>query len=143
MVSRLRKERHEFPAPPALLGHARGGPMSAVLAAPQAAFKALADPTRREILVMLKTRGMTIAEVADNFDMTRAAVKKHLTILTDGGLVSVTAQGREKLNEIVPQGFAPITDWLTYFDLFWDEKLGDLAAAIEKEIHSDDPKEKP
>ncbi len=111
------------------------------LDAPQAAFRALADPTRRAILVLLKDRAMTIAEVANNFDMTRAAVKKHLTILTQGGFVQVTPQGREKLNEIVPQGFAPITNWLTYFDLFWDEKLTDLAAAIEADLNIQSPKE--
>lgn len=109
--------------------------MSAItLDPPQAAFRALADPTRREILVLLRTKSMTIAEVAKNFDMTRAAVKKHLTILTEGGFIQVTAQGREKLNAFLPEGFAPITDWLTYFDLFWDEKLTNLADAIEADI---------
>lgn len=112
------------------------------LNAPQAAFRALADPTRREILVLLKSKPMTIAEVAQNFDMTRAAVKKHLTILTEGGFVQVTAQGREKLNAFLPDGFAPITDWLTYFDLFWDDKLTTLADAIEADINrTSDPKD--
>jgi len=115
----------------------------AQLDGPQAAFRALADPTRREILTLLKQRSMTIAEVAENFDMTRAAVKKHLIILTEGGFIQVTAQGREKLNQILPSGFAPITDWLTYFDLFWDDKLTNLADAIEADIaRSSDPQDK-
>ncbi len=58
--------------------------------ATQAAFRALADPTRRAILHHLSTGDMTIGEVAANFDMTRAAVKKHLIILEEGDLVRVT-----------------------------------------------------
>lgn len=77
------------------------------LNAPQAAFRALADPTRREILVLLKSKPMTIAEVAQNFDMTRAAVKKHLTILTEGGFIQVTAQGRESSTPFSPTASPP------------------------------------
>ena len=99
----------------------------------QASFRALADPTRRDILVMLRDRDMTIAEVSENFDMTRAAVKKHLTVLSDGGLISMTKRGRERINQINPDGMAPIFDWLTYFDTFWDDKLSALKSAFEKD----------
>lgn len=100
----------------------------------QPLFRALADPTRRDILMMLHGSEMTIAQVADNFDMTRAAVKKHLTVLSDGGLITVRAQGREKFNTLNPKAFAPILDWLSYFDAFWDDRLIDLKSAIEKDI---------
>lgn len=103
----------------------------------QPTFRALADPTRRDILLMLRGGGMTIAQVADNFDMTRAAVKKHLTVLSDGGLITVQARGREKINEINPLGMAPVMDWLTYFDAFWDDRLTALKAAIEKDLTND------
>lgn len=99
----------------------------------QPAFRALADPTRRDILLMLRGREMTIGEVADNFDMTRAAVKKHLTVLSDGGLITVRTQGRERINTLNPPGMAPIFDWLTYFDTFWDDRLSALKTAIEKD----------
>lgn len=99
----------------------------------QLAFRALADPTRRDILVMLRERDLTIAEVAGNFDMTRAAVKKHLTMLSDGGLITVETRGRERLNRFNPQGMAPVLDWLSYFDNFWDDRLTSLKQAIEKE----------
>ncbi|WP_342078675.1 metalloregulator ArsR/SmtB family transcription factor [Yoonia sp. SS1-5] len=99
----------------------------------QAAFRALADPTRRDILMMLRGQDMTIAEVAQNFDMTRAAVKKHLTVLSDGGLITVRAAGRERINTINPAGMAPVLDWLTFFDAFWDDRLTALKAAIEKD----------
>jgi DNA-binding transcriptional ArsR family regulator len=99
----------------------------------QSAFRALADPTRREILLMLRASDMTIAEVAGQFDMTRAAVKKHLTVLSDGGLITVQARGRERINQLNPAGLAPVLNWLEYFDAFWDDKLSALKTAIEKD----------
>ncbi len=99
----------------------------------QAAFRALADPTRRDILMMLRGQEMTIAEVAENFDMTRAAVKKHLTVLSDGGLITVRAAGRERINTFDPGGMAPVLDWLSAFDAFWDDRLAALRNAIEED----------
>ena len=98
----------------------------------QAAFRALADPTRRKILHLLMRRDMPIAEVAQSFDMTRAAVKKHLTVLKDGGFITVQAKGRERINKIEPAGFAPVRDWLSFFDQFWDDKLGNLQRVLNK-----------
>lgn len=97
----------------------------------QNAFRALADPTRRDIVQMLAVEDMTIAQLTDRFDMTRAAVKKHLTVLSDGGLISVEARGRERINRLEPKGMTPVLDWLSYFDQFWDERLADLKKAIE------------
>jgi len=99
----------------------------------QSVFRALADPTRRDILRLLSDRDMTIAEVSENFDMTRAAVKKHLTALSDGGLITVEPRGRERINRLDPAGFAPVIDWLGFFDRFWDTRLEALKTAIEKD----------
>lgn len=99
----------------------------------QQTFRALADPTRRDILRMLTRQDMTIADVSGHFDMTRAAVKKHLTVLSDGGLITVQARGRERINSLNPQGFAPVFDWFDYFDTFWDDRLTALKTAIEKD----------
>ena len=100
----------------------------------QNAFRALADPTRRDILRLLSHEDMTIAQVSDRFDMTRAAVKKHLTVLSDGGLISVRPRGRERINRINPQGLAPVLSWFEIFDHFWDDRLAALKPAIEKDI---------
>lgn len=104
---------------------------------PQESFRALSDPTRREILVLLRDGPMTIAEVADNFDMTRAAVKKHLSILNDGALITVEPRGRTRVNRLNPQGFRPIFDWFGFFDAFWDERLAELKSQILKELNDD------
>ena len=96
----------------------------------QHSFKALADPTRRQILMHLSQQNMTIAEVTDQFDMTRAAIKKHLNILESGHLISVKTNGRERVNTLETQGLQTITDWLGYFDQFWDKKINRLQEVI-------------
>jgi DNA-binding transcriptional ArsR family regulator len=77
---------------------------------------------------------MTIAEVADNFQMTRAAVKKHLTILNEGNLISVRTNGRARLNSLNPDGLKQVFDWFGFFDVFWDSRLDALKSEIEKDI---------
>lgn len=98
----------------------------------QPAFRALADPTRRDILRMLGAQPMTIAEVSDQFDMTRAAVKKHLVMLSDGGLIRVEPRGREKVNSLNAEALRPVMDWLGWFENFWDTRLDAMKAAIEE-----------
>lgn len=100
----------------------------------QMGFRALADPTRRSILRLLANEDMTIAEVADNFDMTRAAVKKHLNILAEGNLISVQTEGRTRLNALNIDGLRSMFDWFSFFDAFWDSRLDKLKSAIEKDI---------
>lgn len=102
--------------------------------AEQMGFRALADPTRRRILQLLVNNNMTIAEVADNFQMTRAAVKKHLTILHEGNLISIQAEGRSRLNSLNTDGLKQIVSWFDYFDGFWDERLNTLKTEIEKDM---------
>ena len=105
----------------------------------QETFKALADPTRRKILMHLSTKDMTIAEVTHHFNMTRAAIKKHLNILENGKLISVRNSGRERINKLEPAGLKSISDWVNYFDNFWNERLNNLKKVVEnKETNHDD-----
>ena len=83
---------------------------------------------------MLATNEMTIAEVADNFDMTRAAVKKHLSILNEGDLITVRVSGRARVNALNPAGLRQVFDWFSYFDAFWDDRLSTLKSEIEKDM---------
>lgn len=100
----------------------------------QLGFRALADPTRRDILRLLASNQMTIAEVAENFDMTRAAVKKHLSILSEGALIFVEVDGRTRVNKLNPDGLKRVFDWFSYFDAFWDDRLNALKSEIEKDM---------
>ena len=105
---------------------------------PQPAFRALSDPTRRDILCLLSEGEMTVAQVSERFDMTRAAVKKHLNVLEQGALIRVRRKGRETLNTLRPEGMEPIRDWLSFFDRFWDSRLHDLKSSIENRGLRDD-----
>ena len=104
----------------------------------QPAFRALSDPTRREILCLLSQGEMSVAQVSVRFDMTRAAVKKHLNVLEQGALITVRREGRETLNALHPEGMAPVRDWLSFFDRFWGDRLGALKDSIEnKDMQND------
>ena len=100
---------------------------------PQSAFRALANPTRRGILSIPPEGEATIGQVADRFDMTRPAVKKHLRVLEDGHLIEVIPRGRERVNRLAPNGLRPVLDWLAQLDGAWDDRLGALKSAIEKD----------
>jgi DNA-binding transcriptional ArsR family regulator len=99
----------------------------------QPVFRALADPTRRRILRDLARKPASIADVASRFEMSRPAVVKHLAILREGGLIMVEPRGRERINVLKPQGLKSASDWLNFFDAFWDEKLAKLKHAVETE----------
>lgn len=108
---------------------------------PHSAFRALADPTRRAILVQLLNGPRTIGEIAEGFAMTRPAVKKHLAVLEEGELIRVIPEGRKRLNQIAPAGLAPVIGWLATFDAFWDARLSTLKSVIEQEeTHHDRPR---
>ncbi len=97
----------------------------------QVTFRALADPTRRQMLTHLRDGEMTIGDMAEHFPMTRAAVKKHLVVLEQGNLISVHASGRERINRLEPLALKDVADWLDYFSNFWDDKLSRLQTAVE------------
>lgn len=99
----------------------------------QATFRAIADPTRRDILALLAMGDRTIGDVASQFSMTRPAVRKHLQVLEDGALITVEPRGRERITRLTPGGLGPVRDWLGVFDSFWDDRLTALAVAIEKD----------
>ena len=98
---------------------------------PQGAFRALGDPTRRSILMLLSSQDMSIRDVASQFEVTRGAIQKHLSVLEEGELVSVRTVGRERINHLEPGALKAVSDWLGYFDQYWDERLSSLTQAIE------------
>lgn len=100
---------------------------------PHPTFRALADPTRRDILALLSAQDLSIGDVAQHFDMTRPAIKKHLAVLEQGHLITVTPKGRERINAINPDGFRALDTWLSAFDRFWDDRLSALKSAVEKD----------
>jgi DNA-binding transcriptional ArsR family regulator len=89
-------------------------------------FQAIADPSRREILFLLSNERLTINALAENFDMSRPAVSKHIKILHEAGFIAITEQGRERYCTLNRDGFSGLQDWINYFDGFWKQKLGNL-----------------
>ena len=103
----------------------------------QPIFRALADPTRRQILEILSDRPQSVSDVASAFKMTRPAVAKHLKILEEGALICVTQKGRERINAINPKALTLAALWISQFDRFWDDKLSQLKNAVEEEMSDD------
>lgn len=99
----------------------------------QFVFRALADPTRREIISMLADGARPIGDIADAFAMTRPAIAKHLRILEEGGVISVFPKGRERINQLNPEALKTAAQWLNYFERFWDDRLAKLKEVVEKE----------
>ncbi len=90
------------------------------------AFRALADPTRREILRMLGQQDLTAGEIADRFDMTRPSISHHLNILKSAGLIDDEREGqfiRYSLNTTVME---QVIQWFYDCGLLKSEKGGEL-----------------
>ncbi|WNB90925.1 metalloregulator ArsR/SmtB family transcription factor [Bacillus sp. NEB1478] len=96
-------------------------------------FKAIADPTRREVLRLLSENERPISEIADHFDITRTAVTKHLQILTDAELITGRKEGREKIYHLNPEPLTEVKQWLSYYEKFWSNKLAMLRHIVENE----------
>jgi DNA-binding transcriptional ArsR family regulator len=80
-------------------------------------WRALADPTRREILDLLRERPLTTGEIADHFEQTRFGVMKHLNVLVDAELVVVIRDGRKRWNHLNPMPLLEIyRRWIRHFE---------------------------
>lgn len=96
------------------------------------AFQVIADPSRRQILEMLTEDSMTINALAENFEMSRPAVSKHVKILYNSGFISIEDSGRERYCSLKQDGFAELQDWISYFDEFWTVRLKKLETLMNK-----------
>ncbi len=94
-------------------------------------FLAIADPSRRQILQLLSTDKMSINTLAENFDMSRPAVSKHIKMLAHCGFVMIQDIGRERYCTLNKQGFDELHEWLNYYDNFWKAKVGKLQQLLD------------
>ena len=86
-------------------------------------FQAVADPTRRAIIVLIALQAMTPNAIAEHFDMTRQAVSKHLRILTECELVKQKQKGREIYYSLEIEKMKGIDKWLEQFRKIWETKF--------------------
>lgn len=97
-------------------------------------FSALADPTRRAILTMLLEDDMAVTDVADPFEMSLAAVSKHLGILSRAGLITQERRGRVKWCRLEPNAMRSTSVWMQGFGQFDPVDLDDFERFLETEL---------
>lgn len=93
-------------------------------------FQAIADPTRRAILVLIASQAMTPTALADHFNTSRQAVSKHIRILTECQLVMHQSSGREIYYEINAPKLKEIDQWIEQFRAMWDTKFNQLEKVL-------------
>ena len=96
------------------------------------AFQVIADPSRRQILYLLSKDSLTINSLAENFDMSRPAVSKHIKVLYNAGFIAIQDIGRERHCILKQDGFNQLHEWLEYYDAFWGSKLKKLEVLLNK-----------
>lgn len=99
-------------------------------------FQAIADPTRRSILILLASQSITAGEIAENFDGARSTISKHIQILTECGLVEASPQGREIYYSIKMEKMQEIDLWMDQLHQIWDTRFDNLNNYL-KQIQTD------
>lgn len=100
-------------------------------------FAALADPTRRAILSMLLEDDMAVTDVADPFEISLAAISKHLTILSRAGLISQERRGRVKWCKLEPDALRAASVWMQSFGQFEPVNLDAFERFLAMELHEE------
>jgi DNA-binding transcriptional ArsR family regulator len=95
-------------------------------------FQAIADPTRRAILVLVASQAMTAGAIAANFDTARPTVSKHLQILTECDLLEQEQQGREIYYSLNAKKMKEIADFIEPFRMMWEERFNKLETIMKK-----------
>ena len=93
-------------------------------------FQAIADPTRRAILLLLASQSLTAGAIASNFDTARPTVSKHLQILAECELVKQEQQGREIYYQLNVNNMKEIADFIEPFRKMWDNRLNKLESIM-------------
>ena len=97
-----------------------------------AVFRAIADPTRREILKHLRGRRRTVGELASKFTQSRPAISKHLRLLRSAGLVVTHERGASRLCELNAGPLRAVDAWLRDYEAFWSASLRHLKRHVEE-----------
>ena len=95
-------------------------------------FRAIADPTRRKILGLLRGGRHTVGELALNFRTSRPAISKHLRLLRSAGLVVTHQDGTARICELNARPLRAVNNWLRDYEAFWGASLRELRRYVEK-----------
>jgi DNA-binding transcriptional ArsR family regulator len=99
----------------------------------EAAFSALADPTRRAVLDLLRRGSLPAGRIAQAFPVSRPAISKHLRLLRRAHLVRERREGRRRLYHLNPEPLKAVDSWLNQYRIFWQMNLADLKSFVETE----------
>lgn len=106
-------------------------------------FRAVADPTRREILDLLRGGELRAGEIAGAFPVSRPAVSKHLRVLRQAELVERRKAGRRRLYRLNPEPLRQVDDWVSRYEEFWEASLGRLKEHVEERESGQDGADEP
>ena len=109
---------------------------------PEATFSALADPTRRAVLDLLRQGSQPAGQIAQAFPVSRPAISKHLRLLRRAHLVQQRRVGRHRLYQLNPEPLKAVDSWLNQYRSFWQANLASLKAFVETEYKKESPKPK-
>jgi len=100
------------------------------------AFNAIAEPQRRDILVLLRDGERPVTDLAEDLGMSQPQASKHLRVLREVGLVRVRGAGKQRLYQLDARGLRPVREWVGGFARFWDESFDRLDAYV-RELNQD------
>jgi len=97
-------------------------------------FKAIADPTRRDIFhaLVIASSALSITQISSQFDISRQGVTKHIKTLEDASLITIDSKGRERFCYANPKQLQEVTKWLKFYEQFWDDSLQNLGNYLDK-----------
>lgn len=94
-------------------------------------FTAIADPTRRAILDLLRQGEQPVKQIAQPFSMSLPAISQHLRVLCEAGLVTQRKKGRQRFYRLNSEPLKQVSDWVNHYEQFWQEKLDVLGDYLE------------
>lgn len=98
-------------------------------------FKAIADPTRREIFhLLMMGSALSITQLSSHFDISRQGITKHVKLLEEAKMVNLEKEGRERICYAQAKALKEVKEWLSFYDEFWDDKLSALEDHLNKQV---------
>ena len=104
---------------------------------PELTFQALADPTRRAVLDLLRRGSQPAGQIASAFPVSRPAISKHLRLLRRAHLVREHREGRHRVYQLNPEPLRAVDSWIEQYRVFWTNSLNNLKAFVEAEYEKE------
>jgi DNA-binding transcriptional ArsR family regulator len=109
----------------------------------EATFQALADPTRRAVLDLLRRGSQPAGQIAEAFPVSRPAISKHLRLLRRAHLVQEHREGRNRIYRLNPEPLRAVDNWIEQYRSFWSASLANLKTFVEAEYNKELQSAKP